>query len=95
MKGNLYNKKIKRTPFKKKKSQEKIYKTNYSREISQTMSKETFTNKAPHKNVQTKISIKFKLLKQNFEEKISTEKMKRNHYQKIFAEKLARKISEK
>ena len=53
----ISTKKIKRTPYKKK-SQEKIYKTNNSREISQTMSKETFTNKAAHKNVQTKISIK-------------------------------------
>ena len=57
LKGNLYKKKIKRTPYKKN-YQEKIYKTNNSREISQTMSKETFTNKALHKNVQTKISIK-------------------------------------
>ena len=55
--GKSPQKKSKGPPTKKK-SQEKIYKTNNSRKISQAMSKETFTNKAPHKNVPTKISIK-------------------------------------
>ena len=55
---SLRNNFSKETPTKKilrKKSTKQIYS---SREISQTMSKETFTNKSPHKNVQTKISIK-------------------------------------
>ena len=43
--GKSPQKKNQKDPLQKKKSQEKIYKTNNSREISQAMSKETFTNK--------------------------------------------------
>ena len=67
--GKSPQKKKSKGPPTKKKSQEKIYKTNNSREISQAMSKETFTNKAPHKNVQTKISIKSSCSKKTLKRK--------------------------